>query len=140
MLTHSKGKNIAGIVSLQIGNADADQFIGLTYTESSLWISNISSDATEDSGMDEPLWFQPTEAGIVSVSHEHERGGFRYLTLVHNTTGSITVEQVSVHFTAMPHYADDQINNYTGYFHCNDELLNRIWYAGAYTNQLCTVR
>lgn len=135
----SKGKNIAGHVSLQIGNVDEDQFIGLTFTESSLWISNISCDATQDAGMDEPYWFQPTDAGNYTTDSDHERGGFRYLTLVHNTTGSIAVESVSVYFTAMPHYEEDQIANYTGYFHCDDELLNRIWYAGAYTNQLCTV-
>jgi hypothetical protein len=139
-VTYDFGKNIAGLVSLQIGDVDEDQFIGLTYSESSLWISNISCDATEDAGMDEPYWFQPTEGGNYTTDEDHVRGGFRYLTLVHNTTGSIAVESISVHFTAMPHYADDQIANYTGYFHCDDELLNRIWYAGAYTNQLCTVR
>jgi hypothetical protein len=119
-VTYDFGINIAGFVTLKIGDVDEDQSIGLTYTESSLWISNISSDATEDAGMDEPYWF-------------------RYLTLVHNTTGSITVESVSVYYSAMPHYEESQIANYTGYFHCDDELLNRIWYAGAYTNQLCTV-
>lgn len=139
-VTYDFGKNIAGLVTLQIGDVDEDQFIGLTYTESSLWISNISSDATEDAGMDEPYWFQPTEGGNVTTDKDHARGGFRYLTLVHNTTGSIAVESVSVYYTAMPHYEESQIANYTGYFHCNDELLNRIWYAGAYTNQLCTVR
>jgi hypothetical protein len=139
-VTYDFGKNIAGFVTLQIGDVDEDQFIGLTYTESSLWISNISSDATEDAGMDEPYWFQPTEGGNFTTDKDHGRGGFRYLTLVHNTTGSIAVESVSVYFTAMPHYDESQIANYTGYFHCDDELLNRIWYAGAYTNQLCTVR
>lgn len=139
-VTYDFGKNIAGLVSLQIGDVDEDQFIGLTYSESSLWISNISCDATEDAGMDEPYWFQPTEGGNYTTDDDHVRGGFRYLTLVHNTTGNIAVESISVHFTAMPHYADDQIANYTGYFHCDDDLLNRIWYAGAYTNQLCTVR
>ena len=138
-VTYDFGKNIAGLVSLQIGDVDEDQFIGLTYSESSLWISNISCDATEDAGMDEPYWFQPTEGGNYTTDEDHVRGGFRYLTLVHNTTGNIAVESISVHFTAMPHYADDQIATYTGYFHCDDELLNRIWYAGAYTNQLCTV-
>nr|OQO15778.1 hypothetical protein B0A51_17389 [Rachicladosporium sp. CCFEE 5018] len=138
-VTYDFGKNIAGLVSLQVGNVDDGQFIGLTYTESSLWISHLSSDATEDSGMDEPVWFQPQGAGNVSVGREHERGGFRYLTLVHNTTGSITIEQITVHFTPLPNFAEDQLNNYTGYFHCNDELLNRIWYAGAYTNQMCTI-
>lgn len=118
---------------------DEDQFIGLTYTESSLWISNISSDATQDAGMDEPYWFQPSEPGNYTTEPQYARGGFRYMTLVHNTTGNIAVEKISVQYTAMPHYEDDQMANYTGYFHCDDDLLNRIWYAGAYTNQLCTV-
>lgn len=138
-VTYDFGKNIAGLVTLQIGDVDADQFIGLAYSESSLWISNISSDATEDAGMDEPYWFQPTEGGNFTTDSDHTRGGFRYLTLVHNTTGNIAVQSISVHFSAMPHYEESQIANYTGYFHCDDELLNRIWYAGAYTNQLCTV-
>lgn len=138
-VTYDFGKNIAGVASLQIGNVDADQFIGMTFTESSLWISNISCDATQDAGMDEPLWFQPSGPGNVSADRIHERGAFRYLTLVHNTTGSIDVEQITVHFTAMPHYDESQLGNYTGYFHSNDELLNRIFYAGAYTNELCTV-
>lgn len=28
---------------------------------------------------------------------------------------------------------------YTAWFHANDELINKIWYSGAYTNQLCTI-
>ena len=138
-VTYDFGKNIAGVASLQIGNVDADQFIGMTFTESSLWISNTSCDATQDAGMDEPLWFQPSGPGNVGADRIHERGAFRYLTLVHNTTGSTDVEQITVHFTAMPHYDESQLSNYTGYFHSSDELLNRIFYAGAYTNQLCTV-
>lgn len=133
------GKNIAGIVTLQISSTDSDQHIGLAYSESSLWITGEGSDATADAGLDEILWFSPSEAGNYTVSKEHDRGGFRYLSLIHNTTGGIEVEQVSVHFTAMPHYADDKLQDYTGYFHCNDDLINRVWYAGAYTNQLCTV-
>ena len=68
-----------------------------------------------------------------------KRGGFRYLSLLHNTTGGIEVQQVTVQFTPMPHWQDNKLGDYTGYFHCNDELVNRIWYAGAYTNQLCTI-
>jgi hypothetical protein len=52
-VTYDFGINIAGFVTLQIGDVDEDQSIGLTYTESSLWISNISSDATQDAGMDD---------------------------------------------------------------------------------------
>ena len=46
---------------------------------------------------------------------------------------------MAVTFTAMPHYASDALQAYTGYFHCENEQLNRVWYAGAYTDQLCTI-
>ncbi|KAL1620160.1 hypothetical protein SLS54_006361 [Diplodia seriata] len=133
-------KNIAGVVSLTVGEvSDESQYIGITFSESSLWISGESSDATADAGNDETLWFQPKEAGVYTVPRQNERGAFRYLSLVHNTTGSLEITQVTTHYTAMPHIADDQLRNYTGYFHCDDELLNRVWYAGAYTNQICTI-
>ncbi|KAF2090387.1 glycoside hydrolase family 78 protein [Saccharata proteae CBS 121410] len=139
-VTFDYEKNIAGVVSLEIGSvSDDSQFIGLAYTESSLWISGNGSDATGNVGIDEILWFQPKEAGTYSVDRQHERGAFRYLSLIHNTTGSLEVKQITTYFTPMPHYADDELKNYTGYFHSDDELLNRIWYAGAYTNQLCTI-
>jgi hypothetical protein len=53
--------------------------------------------------------------------------------------GSVDVANAEVHYTAMPHWKDDELGTYTGFFNCDDELLNRIWYAGAYTNQICTI-
>ncbi|KAK3703778.1 hypothetical protein LTR37_014224 [Vermiconidia calcicola] len=138
-VTYDFAINIAGIVSLEITSADADQYIGLTYSESSLWISGEGSDATADAGIDETLWFHITDPGTYTVDRKHERGGFRYLSLIHNTTGSVEVGEVTVHYTPMPHWEADQLKAYTGWFHCNDELVNRIWYAGAYTNQICTI-
>lgn len=131
VVTYDFGINIAGVVTLTVGDVDSSQYIGLTYTESSLWITSEGSDGTADAGLDEILWFQPTGPGDYTVSREHERGGFRYLSLQHNSTGSIEVEQVTVQYTPMPHWEDDQLRDYTGYFHCNDDLINRVWYAGA---------
>lgn len=152
------GINIAGIVSLDIASvSDSNQYIGVTFSESSLWVSNASSDATADAGKDETLWFYVTQPGRYTAPREKERGGFRYITLVHNGTGSVEVDGVEVHYTPMPHWEDNAIGNYSGYFNCDgksrkhwwssekdvddnaDELLNRIWYAGAYTNQICTI-
>jgi hypothetical protein len=119
-LTYDYGKNIAGVVSLTIGAvSDADQFIGITFSESSLWISGEHSDATADAGQDEPLWFHLSGPGVYTVSRDHERGGFKYLSLVHNTSGTVELTEVITHFTPLPHYADDQMRNYTGYFHSN---------------------
>ncbi|KAF2031214.1 bacterial alpha-L-rhamnosidase domain-containing protein [Setomelanomma holmii] len=132
--------NIAGIVTLSIAAvSDANQYVGVTFSESSLWVSNASCDATADAGKDETLWFHVSSAGQYTAPAEKQRGGFRYMTLVHNGTGRVDVSAVEVHYTAMPHWEDDALRNYTGYFHCDDELLNRIWYAGAYTNQICTI-
>ncbi|TID26385.1 Bacterial alpha-L-rhamnosidase [Venturia nashicola] len=139
-VTFDYAKNIAGIVTLNVsGVSDANQFIGLTFSESSLWISGLYSDATADAGRDEIYWFHITAPGIYTVDADHERGGFKYLSLVHNSTGSVELTGVSTYFTPMPHKAENELRKYTGYFHSNDELLNRIWYAGAYTNQLCTI-
>jgi len=130
-VTYDYSKNIAGLVSFVVdGVSGGDQFIGLSYTESSLWISSNSSDSTQDWGLDEVLWFKITGPGRYAVDDDHDRGGFRYLNVYHNSTGNVSLSNVTTHFTAMPHYADDALANYTGYFHSNDEKLNRVWYAG----------
>jgi hypothetical protein len=131
-VTFDFSKNIAGIVSLDIGKVDANQFIGVTFSESSLWISEVGSDATAFSGIDETLWFHVTKPGTYTASKEHQRGGFRYLSVIHNSTGSVEAKGVSVHFTAVPHFPDDGLKDYTGYFHSDDEKLNRVWYAGEF--------
>ncbi|KAE8853103.1 hypothetical protein P3342_004485 [Pyrenophora teres f. teres] len=134
------GINIAGLVTVTIGSVNSsDEYIGVTFSESSLWVSNRSSDATADAGKDETLWFHVNGTGRYTAPREKLRGAFRYMTLVHNGTGSLEVTGAEVYYTAMPHWKDDALRDYTGYFHCDDELLNRIWYAGAYTNQICTI-
>jgi hypothetical protein len=112
--------NVAGIVTLDIASvSDANQYIGVTFSESSLWISNASSDATADSGKDETLWFHPTGPGRYTAPREKERGAFRYMALVHNGTGSVEVKSTEVWYTAMPHWEDDAIGNYSGWFNCD---------------------
>ena len=114
------GQNIAGLVSLQIGEIVGESHaIGIAFSESSVWISGLASDATAERGVDEIIWLLPSSPGNYSVSREHERGAFRYLSLLHNSTGSVEVKQVSTYFTPMPHYTDNQLRDYTGYFHCD---------------------
>jgi hypothetical protein len=128
-VTFDYSKNIAGVVSVTVGTSSSpDAFIGLTYTESSLWINGQASDATADAGLDEVLWLPVGKGpGTYTVDRIHERGAFRYLSLVSNTTAKIQVTSISTNFTAAP---VQDLRAYRGYFHSNDELLNRIWYAG----------
>jgi hypothetical protein len=117
------GINIAGLVTVTIGSVNAsstaDEYIGVTFSESSLWISNRSSDATADAGKDETLWFRINGTGRYTAPKAKARGAFRYMTVVHNGTGSVEVTGAEVHFTAMPHWEDGALGDYTGFFHCD---------------------
>ena len=135
------GRNIAGTVSFEIlSTAAPDAFLGLTFSESSLYISSQACDARADAGRDSPLWFAVGRRnGTYASQKKHDRGAFRYMTVVSNSSSSsseISVRNVQVKFSAAP---TQDLRAYKGYFHSNDELLNRIWYAGAYTTQLCTI-
>ena len=139
-MTYDFGKNIGGIVSFNVSAIEGqNQHIGVSFTESSLWISSEGCDATADASVDEALWWQVKAGGSYSADKKHQRGGFRYLNVYHNSTGSVSIENLSIHFTALPQVAEEDLGTYTGYFHCNDESLNRVWYGGAYTNELCTI-
>lgn len=135
------GKNIAGIVSFDANTSASaqDGFIGISFTESSLWINSEGCDAMADAGIDEALWFTVGNNRHQQASKEHQRGGFRYLNVYHNSSGETSVSNLSIQFTAIPQKAEGDLQDYTGYFHTNDEQLNRVWYAGAYTNELCTI-
>jgi hypothetical protein len=131
------GKNIAGRVSFQVdavsGSSDS---IGFTFSESSMYISAQHCDGVTDGAFDLPQWFNNTTPGRWEAGHDFQRGGFRYLTVIHNTTGSIDISDVTVYWTTSPEMEDPAA--YTGYFHSDSEKLNRVWYAGAYTNQICS--
>jgi hypothetical protein len=139
-ITYDYGKNIGGVVSFSVSNTSGlDEFIGISFSESSFWISPNGSDATQNTGIDQTLWFRITGTGDYQVDDSHDRGAFRYLNVYHNSSGLVALNNLTTRFTAMPHYPDNALRDYTGYFHANDEQLNRVWYAAAYTIQLCTI-
>ncbi|KAI1796990.1 Six-hairpin glycosidase [Ganoderma leucocontextum] len=122
-VTYDFGKNIAGWVNFNTTSSDGN--VGFTFSESSLWVSSEASDATADSGLDAPLVFNITAAGHYAAPDKMERGAFRYLTVVNLGPDQLSIDDLWVHFTAMPHWADDSLQKYTGWFHSNDEKLNR---------------
>ncbi len=61
------------------------------------------------------------------------RGGFRYLTVENPGPGTLAFDDAAVQITFTPGMSD--LRAYPNYFYSDDPLLNRIWYAGAYTVQ-----
>ncbi|KAK4917031.1 hypothetical protein LTR49_015068 [Elasticomyces elasticus] len=137
-ITVDFGKNIQGTVEFAIDSLnEPNQFLGFTFTESSTYISPYECDSGTDALRDSPLWFSVPSNGSYAAPKIRQRGGFRYMSVWHNSTGSLRLTDLAVNFTAAPDMADLQA--YTGYFESSSAKLNRVWYAGAYTNQLCLV-
>lgn len=132
-VTFDYTKNVGGVVSLTVASSSPPgTVLGVTFTESSLWINGHASDATADAGLDSPLWIHVGDGpGTYTVAPEFDRGAFRYLSLVSNSSAPVEVTSVAVNFTAAP---TQELREYSGYFHSDDELLNRIWYAGKFSS------
>lgn len=130
-VTYDFGKDVGGIVSFNVSEAVGSEtsYIGISFTESSLWISSEGCDATANVGIDEALWFQVESGGSYAADKKHQRGGFRYLNVYHNTTGNVTIPDLTIYYTAIPNYSDDELATgiQTGYFHCDDDQINRVW-------------
>ncbi|MEV6841826.1 trehalase family glycosidase [Actinoplanes sp. NPDC051411] len=131
-------KEVGGIITLRFaGASDSGQSIGLAFSESAQFVGN-ASDASSGGGADGSLLAPvPAGGGSYTVPADKQRGGFRYLTLFLNSGGYADLNGVSLNFTAAPGASNPAA--YPNYFCSNDDELNRIWYAGAYTVQLNTI-
>jgi hypothetical protein len=131
------GKEVGGLVTLSFGStSDANQRVGLAFSESSLYVGT-SSDASSGGNPDGAIYGAAPSGGSYTMPAARLRGGFRYLTVFLATSGWVDLRGVSLQFTAAPAMADPSA--YANYFYSNDDLLNRIWYAGAYTVQMNTI-
>ena len=112
--------------------------IGLAFTEGKNWIGEWSDSSNgEFKGPDGAIYadFASAGKGTYVMPDNKLRGGFRYLTLflVTNSTTTVQLTGINLDIGFQPTWANLQA--YQGYFHSSDELLNRIWYSGAYTLQ-----
>ena len=131
------GKEVGGLVTLSFGStSDASQRVGLAFSESSSYVGT-SSDASSGGNADGAIYGTAAANGTYTMPAARLRGGFRYLTVFMSTGGWVDLRGVSLAFTAAPGMADPSA--YPNYFYSNDDLLNRIWYAGAYTVQMDTI-
>jgi hypothetical protein len=138
-ITLDFGKEVGGLVTLSYGAAsDGGQQVGLAFSESSQYVGNDSDvSATHEGRGDGALTAGAPSNGSYTMPNQYLRGGFRYLTVFLRTGGWVDLTRVSLNFTAAPGKANPAA--YANYFYSNDNLLNRIWYAGAYTVQMSTI-
>lgn len=134
------GVEVGGHVAFELLSASTAP-LSLAFSESSAYVRNISDDTGAVPSMD---WDQALEVTLgkdelstpvhYHTPKERFRGGFRYLTF--NAHADVVVSNIICEIGFAPNMPD--LRNATGYFYTPDEessILNRIWYAGAYTIQ-----
>jgi hypothetical protein len=116
--------------------------LGLAFSEAKNWIGEWSDSSNgKHKGPDGALYANIERAGPGQyvMPDRHLRGGFRYMTLFlkTNNSASVSITDIKLEISFQPTWS--YLPAYQGYFHSSDDLLNRIWYAGAYTLQTNSV-
>jgi hypothetical protein len=135
------GMEVGGLATLKYTSSGSGA-LGIAFTEAKNWIGEWSDSSNGAmKGPDGALYANFTRAGKGSYTMPDKflRGGFRYMTvfLVTTESTSVQIQDVSLEIGFQPTWSN--LRAYQGYFHSNDELLNRIWYSGAYTLQTNSV-
>jgi hypothetical protein len=132
------GKDVTGLVTLHFAGSGGAQRAGLAFSESSDYVGTDTDASTGGPrSRDGALYADVDGRTTYTMPAANLRGGFRYLTVFLDSSGQVDLDRVSLHFTAAP--AMKNPADYANYFYSSDPLLNRIWYAGAYTMQLDTI-
>ncbi|TIA90781.1 hypothetical protein E3P81_03603 [Wallemia ichthyophaga] len=134
----------AGLLSFNYTADSANQTVGVAFSESSYYATRSSDMSIGLNGeVDGSLRVELNGTNGTqeqwTADDLHLRGAYRYATLFMATPGTVEVSGLSNQFTAAPQVDEDKLREYSGYFYSDDALLNRIWYAAAYTNQLSTI-
>ncbi|KAI0123711.1 alpha-l-rhamnosidase [Xylariales sp. AK1849] len=139
LLTVDFGVNTAGMITLIFGpGSTKSQSVSLAFTESKLFVGR-TSDRSMDFFVEDGVLTVPVDGqGQWTCPEPQMRGAFRYLTIFMDTAGTVEIQGVSTYNNMMPSWQDD-LRQYAGFFYSNDDFLNTIWYAGAYTLQIATI-
>ncbi len=131
------GKDVGGRVSFDVSGVTKPVTVGLAFSESSEYMTSASDQACGTSGVCTETHYLTVQPGQSVVNDPNLRGGFRYLMVFLDTPGSIRISDLRVNFTPDPGVANPAA--YSGAFLSASNLLNRIWYAGAYTAEMDTI-
>ncbi|KAL2854591.1 pectin lyase fold/virulence factor [Aspergillus pseudodeflectus] len=134
------GLEVGGIITIDYVLSAANATLGLAFTEAKDFIGRKSDNSNGGTGADLALLTTLSETeGSYTMPDAKLRGGFRYLTVFLDSDADATLEikDITLELAFQPTWSN--LRAYQGYFHSSDTLLNKIWYAGAYTLQTNSV-
>ncbi len=118
---------VGGLVSLKFEKVTTLSSLALSFTESPVFISPVTSDdSTYPSanqsydGVEQVL--APLPTGFWTQPAARLRGGFRYLTIISTSDDPVTISNVSCAISFAPHFSD--LRDYSGYFYASDPAFH----------------
>ncbi|KAF4893319.1 hypothetical protein CGCF415_v012735 [Colletotrichum fructicola] len=137
------GIEVGGIVTVDYElSGYSNATLGLAFTEAKDYIGQKSDNSNGGTGQDGALTYNITSEGpgTYVMPDAKLRGGFRYLTVFLTniqSNAALEIRNITLEISFQPTWSD--LRAYQGYFHSSEELLNKIWYSGAYTLQTNSV-
>jgi hypothetical protein len=131
------GKDIGGIPELNVESTSGSPTIRASFSESGRYIGPIGDNGGNGSSAGAPAtephrWDDWTPSGAGVLRTTYQQGGERFERIALTSAGTVALNSVTIQFKA---YRATPAQ-YQGWFLSSDGVLNRIWYAGAYTVQL----
>jgi hypothetical protein len=125
------GKEVGGYPRLEFGTGDM-LLVGAVAAENVERVPPALLSAITIADHSITRWsFRPSGQG----TRGPHCGGFRYLWVFPESPGRATLRSVKLDYT--PYSCEDRDS--CGYFLCSDNDLNRAWFAGLHTLEMCTV-
>ncbi len=133
------GRAVSGIPRIEVSRVNGSPTLRASFSESGRYI-----DADGDNGGNGPCcgaappaaepfrWNEWEPAGPGVLKTAYLQGSQRFVRIALTSPGTVELRGVDLDFKALRARPSD----YRGWFLSSDHLLNRIWYAGAYTAQL----
>lgn len=124
-LTHMR--QVGGSISLNFDTVEKTSGLALSFTESPLFISPISSDDSGHAALNNSFdgvldVVQPLQRGLWTQPSPSMRGGFRYLTLVSTGSAPVTISNITCEISFSPHV--ENLRDYSGYFYASDPVFH----------------
>ncbi|MEV0570827.1 alpha-L-rhamnosidase C-terminal domain-containing protein [Dactylosporangium sp. NPDC050588] len=126
------GKNVGGFPYFTVAAQSGNPVLRASYSEGSQYIGANGDGGGAFNAGDRSRANNYTVRGAGTINHSLIQGGERFQRIALTSPGSVTLSAVGIRFSAYRATA----NEYQGYFVSSSDELNKIWYAGAYTNQL----
>jgi hypothetical protein len=130
------GKNTGGKCFIDI-ESNIDMQIDVTFSESLETIAPAGDIGSNNSRL--YTIASDTSGNIEIIKIVNSRSmiyGQRYITLYFKPTSLNAIVAINRIYTEIKHF-QPTIDDYTGHFLSNDNLLNKVWYSGVYTNSMC---